>query len=121
MVHQGSVYGIQNPVAFSVVKLPVFGAANFQQFRVNLTAQRELGYGTLKLCENICDNRARLNINSAQETRYCVDAVLYRQRVLKGHLLFHRNPLTLSALRLIRKSIQQLVFRKHAPFRFIFL
>ncbi|ELX36013.1 hypothetical protein SEK29439_06230 [Salmonella enterica subsp. enterica serovar Kentucky str. 29439] len=104
-----------------MVKLPVFGAANFQQFGANLAAQGELAYGTLKLCENICDNRAWLNINTLQKARYCVDAVLYRQRVLKGYLLFHGNPLTLSALRLIRKVIQQLVFREHAPFRFIFL
>ncbi|GEM_PF-2987746 len=104
--HQRSVYGIQNPVAFSVVKLPVFGAADFQQFGANLASQRELTYGTLKLCQYICDNPARLNINTTQETRYGVDTVPYRQRVLKGHLLFHGNPLTLSALRLIRKFIQ---------------
>lgn len=51
-----------------------------------MASQRALTYGTLKLCEYLCDNRMRLNLNALQETRYCVDAVLYRKRILKGHL-----------------------------------
>lgn len=95
-----SVDRIQNPVTFRVVKLPVLCAADFQQLGANLASQWKLANDALKLSENVCDNRAWLNINTAQETRYCADAVLYRKRVLKGHLLFHCNPLMLSTVML---------------------
>lgn len=81
--YQPSVYGIQNPVTFSVIKLPVLCAANFEQLRANLASLRELANDALKLSENICNHRARFDINAAEMVRYGVNTLFNGKRVLK--------------------------------------
>ena len=79
--YQPFVYGIQNPVTFSVVKLPVLCTADFEQLRANLASLRELANDALKLSENICNHWAWFDINATEMVHYCVDTVPYRKRV----------------------------------------
>lgn len=66
----GCFYGIQNPVTFCVIKLPVLCIANLQQLRANLASQREQANGILKLREYFRDHRAGFEVNATERVRY---------------------------------------------------